>query len=429
MPLVRPFRARLYRHEPGQDLSHVVAPPYDVISPSDRIALLARDPHNVVSLELPEGPLDTSAAGNRYETGRETWRRLFDDGVIVEDESPAIYVLEQSWERDGSHVRRRAFVAAVKLHDFSEGIVLPHERTLPKALADRRELTRATAANLSQVLSLYSDPAGETDDIFEAAVTGEPLFCATDAEGVTSRVWAIRDHPRVHALTTILAERPVYIADGHHRYTTALAYRDERRAVASDAAQSEPAYDFVMMALVNMDDPDLMVLPTHRLARADGQFDPDTLWASLSVHFELAETGPGHPADALLHAGRTAFLVRTAGGTTRLATLRDGVDPAIAIEGPQSAEWKRLDVTVLQELVLRPILRIHPDDPGSLERLSFVKDAHRALRVEDADVAFLMAPTRMDQLRAVALGGETMPQKSTYFYPKLLSGLLFRSLD
>jgi len=429
MPLVRPFRARVYRHEPGHDLSPVVAPPYDVISPSDRVSLLARDPHNVVSLELPDGAHDSSVPDNRYQTGRETWRRLFADGVIVEDESPAIYVLEQSWERDGRHVRRRAFVAAVKLHDFSEGIVLPHERTLPKALADRLELTRATAANLSQVLSLYSDPAGETDDIFEAAVTGEPLCCATDAEGVTSRVWAIRDHARIHALGAILADRPVYIADGHHRYTTALAYRDERRAAAGDAAPSEPPYDFVMMALVNMDDPDLMVLPTHRLARADGPFDPDAFWVALSAYFDLAETGSGHPADALRNAVRTAFLVRTADGTTRLATLRIGVDPAMTIAGPQSAEWKRLDVTVLQELVLRPILGIQPDDPGSLERLSFVKDAHRALLVEEADVAFLMAPTRMDQLRAVALGGETMPQKSTYFYPKLLSGLLFRSLD
>ncbi|MHB8050619.1 MAG: DUF1015 domain-containing protein [Coriobacteriia bacterium] len=429
MSLVHPFRARMYRHEPGADLSALTAPPYDVVSPEDRAALLARDPHNVVALELPDGPLDPETPGNRYETGQATWQRWFDEGVLVEDDSPAIYVVEQSWEHDGRLVRRRGFVGAVRLHPFSDGVVLPHERTLPKAINDRLNLTRATAANLSQVFSLFSDPAGETDELFDAAIASSPLCTATDAEGVVSRVWAIRDTAAIAAVSGIIGDGPAFIADGHHRYTTALAYRDERRAAdaAAGLAPVDPAYDFVMMTLVNMDDPDLVVLPTHRLARADGAFDAAAFWRGLETHFDITEVS-GTPAEAIGSAGRTAFVVRTADGTMRLAALKAGTDAADVMPGDHSAAWKRLDVTILQELILKPLFGIDPDVPVSLDRLSFAKRESDAL-ASDADVAFLLAATRMDQLREVALAGETMPQKTTYFYPKLASGLLMRSID
>ncbi|MBF4509809.1 MAG: DUF1015 domain-containing protein [Aeromicrobium sp.] len=429
MSLVRPFCAHVFRHAPGADISALVAPPYDVISPDQRETLLAGSPHNVVALELPDGPLDPTAPDNRYETGRATWESWCADGTIAADESPAIYVLEQSWERDGHHVRRRAFIAAVRLHPFADGIVLPHERTLPKALSDRFELLRSTRVNLSQVFGLFSDPAGQTDDAFDAAMADAPLLSATDADGVASRLWAIRDAATISAVQSAIGEGPIYIADGHHRYTTALAYRDERRARAETLGMpaEEPGYDRVMMALVNMDGPDLLVLPTHRLARAEGAFDEGAFWAHLERYFDLAEA-PSTPDRSLASADRTSFVIRARSGRTHLATMRADVDPAQVIDAEHSDEWKRLDVAVLQELVLKPVFGITTDEPASLERLSFVKDAGEALAA-DADAAFVLAPTRMDQMRAVALGGETMPQKSTYFYPKLLSGLLFRALD
>lgn len=430
MSLVRPFRAHTYRHEPGEDISTLTAPPYDVVSSERRAELLAGDPHNVVALELPDGPPDPSAAGSRYENGRRIWREWHEQGVLVVDESPAIYVLEQSWEHEGRHIRRRGFVGEVRLHPFSDRVVLPHERTLPKALDDRLNLTRATAANLSQVFGLYTDPAGETDAFFEAVIGTEPLYTATDAEGVSSKLWAIRDAATVEAIAEILGTRQIFIADGHHRYTTALAYRDERRAAAAAAGEQpvDPAYDYVMMVLVNMDDPELVVLPTHRLARAEGPFDASALWVHLDRWFDLSAPD-GHLAAALASAERTTFVVATSDGTARVATLKPEVDPAQVIDAPHTDAWKRLDVTVLQEMILKPFFGISSDDHASLERLSFSKDAAEALAVPMADAAFLMAPTRMDQLRAVALAGETMPQKSTYFYPKLLSGMLFRSLD
>jgi uncharacterized protein (DUF1015 family) len=429
---VKPFRAVMYRRDGDTEISRFVAPPYDVINDAARETLVAKDPHNVVVIDLPQGSVDPAAPGNRYAAAAATWQAWREEGILVDDLTPAIYVLEQVWEHAGRHVRRRAFVAAAELHAFEEGVVLPHERTLPRAIADRLELTRACAANLSQVFCLFTDPAGETDAVFDAAIRSEEVLSATDADGVVSRLWALRDPEALHALQSILADKQVFIADGHHRYTTALAYRDERRA--ADAAAgivhgTQPDYDFTMMALVNMDDPDLIVLPTHRLARADGPFVSDLFWAGLAEHFNVTDPPSGHPAAALASATSPTFLIRTADGTTKLASLRENVDLETTVPGSASAAWKSIDVAVLQELVLRPLLGIHPDEPSTLDRLSFVKDAHEALKVHGADVAFVLNATRMDQLRAVALGGETMPQKSTYFYPKLLSGLLFRPMS
>lgn len=431
MAVVRPFRAVVYSCAKGRDASAVAAPPYDVISPAQREALLARDPHNVVALELPEGTLDPAAPGNRYETGGARWRQWRREDVLVDDDTEAVYVLEQRFVVDGRPVRRRAFVAAVDLEPFSAGVVLPHERTLPKAIDDRLNMLRATSANLSQVLGLYSDPAGTTGALLDEVCLGEPMTSATDADHVESRVWAVREPDAVRRVSAALAGGAIFIADGHHRYTTALAYRDERRAAepALDPERAWRPYDSVMMALVNMDDPELVVLPTHRIADAEGAFDESAFLGRLAEHFDLSPVDDD-PMDALAAAGdRPAFVLRTRTGTTRLAAMRPGTDLDRAIPARASAAWKSLDVAVLQELVLWPLLRIHPDHPATLDRLAFAKDEAGALAAADAhDVVFLLRPTRMDQLREVSLGGELMPQKSTYFYPKLLSGLLMRDL-
>jgi uncharacterized protein (DUF1015 family) len=318
----------------------------------------------------------------------------------------------------------------VGLEPFSAGVVLPHERTLPKALGDRFNLTRATAANLSQVFGMYADPEHLSDALLDKAMSTQPIAVATDDEGVTSTLWALDDPADHAALSAQLSNVQIFIADGHHRYTTALAYRDERRAAEGDAGPGDAAYDTVMMALVNMDDPGLIVYPTHRLADAPGPFDADEFWTALSEHFDVRELGPGHAAAALDAAARPSFIVRTRDGATRLVALRDDVDHSDAFPEDTSDAWRSLDVAVLQELILSPILDIHPDRPETLERLSFSKDAHAALKAAvEHDAVFILRPTRMEQVADVALAGETMPQKSTYFYPKLLSGLVFKSLE
>lgn len=433
MARLSPFRAVRYARPSGDDVTALTAPPYDVIGPDLRADLLTRDPHNVVALELPEGPLDPSVPGNRYETGSRRWHEWLDDGVLAADAVPAIYVLEQRYSHGGVETARRGFIAAVGLEPFSAGVILPHERTLPKALDDRLNLTRATAANLSQVFGMFADPEHETDALIARATATPAIATALDDEGVTSTIWALADPADHAALAAFLEDERIFIADGHHRYTTALAYRDERRAAEGQrpADAPEPAYDSVMMALVNMDDPGLIVYPTHRLADAPVPLDPEALRSALSERFELSDLPAGHPAGALAGAaGRPSFIVRTRDGVTKLARLRTDADLSHAFPAGTSTAWRALDVAVLQELVLSPLLDIHPDRPATLERLAFSKDAHAALATApDHDAVFVLNPTRMEQVAAVALAGETMPQKSTYFYPKLLSGLLFKSLD
>jgi uncharacterized protein (DUF1015 family) len=420
--VVRPFRAVTFSLDAGCDVTLHAAPPYDVVSAEQRERLLVRDPHNVVALELPEGD------GDRYENAGALWRSWRREDVLHDDTAEAFYVLEQRFALGGQRVVRRALIAAVDIEPFSAGVILPHERTLPKALTDRLALLRSTAANLSQVFGLYSDPAGVTDDLLDTTRLGPPLLMATDADGVESMVWPIRDEQRRRLLAETLAETRIFIADGHHRYTTALAYRDERRA--AESPDGRRPYDSVMMALVNMDDPELVVLPTHRVADAEGPFDESAFLAKLSERFDVADA-PVDPAAALRDAApRAVFVVRTRSGRTVVARLRDDVDLGGAIRVSATDAWKALDVAILQELVLAPLLGIHPDRPETLDRLAFVKDADNALAdARRHDATFLLRATRMDQLRAVSLAGELMPQKSTYFYPKLLSGLVMRDIS
>jgi uncharacterized protein (DUF1015 family) len=366
-------------------------------------------------------------------TGKATWDTWREEGILAEDTEPSLYVLEQRFKVAGAPVRRRAFIVEVQLEPFSAGVVLPHERTLPKALGDRFELIKSTGANLSQVFGLFDDAECATNAIFDEIMSSQPVASATDDDGVASSLWRSTDQALASQLAALLADGSIFIADGHHRYTTALAHRDLRReqsGIALDAPGEAP-YDFVMMALVNMDDPDLVVLPTHRVADASGDFDPAAFKAALSEHFLIEDLAPGHPAAALDGIAEPAFLFRTREDERPLrARLKPGHDIDSAIPLERSTAWKTLDVAVLQELVLDPLLDVHPDRPETLERLSFPKDAHKALEMADThDVAFVLRATRMDQLRAVALAGETMPQKSTYFYPKLLSGLVFRSAE
>lgn len=427
MARVQPFAAWRYAR-PESDISPVIAPPYDVISPAQRAELAAKDPDNVVGLELPEGPLDPTVAENRYEVGRATWDAWRANGVLARDPAPALYVLEQRFTLSGREVRRKALIAEVGIEPLDAGVVIPHERTLPKALGDRFELIKATGANFSQVFGLFEDETRVTDKVFSRIMAGDPVATATDEDGVVSTLWASTDPQDAQVLSEFMAERRIFIADGHHRYTTALAFRDLMREEHPEADLDAP-FEYVMMALVNMDDPDLAVLPYHRIADGPDGFTSVDFYARLAEHFDITDLPEGHPSDALDGHDRVALLVKTRDDSRpRLAVLRADVDLAQAIALPRSAAWKSLDVAVLQELILWPLLQIHPDHPETLDRITFTKDAHGAFAsTAEHDVAFVLRPTLLPQLREVSVTGETMPQKSTYFYPKLPSGLVLRS--
>lgn len=234
MARIRPFAGWRYARA-GRDLTRVVCPPYDVISPEHRNELLQKDPHNAVSIELPFGEPDPSAPDNRYSNGRDLWESWRAEGVLERDSRPAVYVLDQHYTVGGRDIHRRAFIAEVGLEPFDAGVVIPHERTLPKALGDRFELIKATAANFSQVFGLFDDVEGRTDALFERVMNAEPLSTAVDESGVTSTLWASDDPSVASEIASIFSEKQIFIADGHHRYTTALAYRDMRRELDLEA--------------------------------------------------------------------------------------------------------------------------------------------------------------------------------------------------
>jgi uncharacterized protein (DUF1015 family) len=430
---IRAFRGWRYAVE-DTDISHLVSPPYDVISPEHREYLSSLDSHNVVELELPEGDTDPSALQNRYANAAEMWREWRTSGVLAEDDSPAIYLLEQRYELDGRQVRRRAFLCELAIEPFDNGVVLAHERTLPKALGDRFELLKATNANFSPIFGLFSDPADTLGAIFDALPAENPATVATDEDIVETRMWVVSDPATIAALVDAVAPERVFIADGHHRYTTALAYRDLRRSQAEVTGERphDKDYDFVLMALVNMEDPELVVLPYHRIAKAAGTFSADALLASLTQRFDFTAVAGVEALEAEIARSSTPgfglYLPST--GAFYAAALRPGVDLASAIPLKQSDEWKRLDTAVLQELVLDDLLDIHPDRPDTLQRLTFAKGTDAALELgRDYDAVFIMRPTSLEELREVALNDETMPQKSTYFYPKLPAGFVLRGMS
>ncbi len=447
MARVRPFRA--IRYTTGKrDITPLTAPPYDVIDDEQRSELLARDSHNIVALELPEGSLDPLAPGNRYATGAARWERWQRERVVARDTEPCIYVLEQRWTRDDTPVRRLAFIVAVGLERFEDAIILPHERTLPKALDDRLNLTRACAANFSQVFGLFSDQSLETSALFDRACTPEPLATAVGDEGVESRLWALCDADDIRRVEAFFGGKQIFIADGHHRYTTALAYRDERRRLCRARQAGRFALGRLCAGPIGRGGGGRPAVRLrhdgageHGRSRTGGAPNSPRRRCGWRVRsrrllepsertLRVEELPPGHAAAALDEDGPPAYIVQTRDGRRRLARLLDDVDLDVAIDVPYSSAWKHLDVAVLQELVLEPLLGIHPDRPQTLDRLAFVKDAHQALKMSaEHDVVFILRPTRIEQLRRVALAGETMPQKSTYFYPKLLSGIVMRSLD
>jgi len=424
---VRPFRGLRYAPDRVPDLSTVVCPPYDVISPEEAGHLRASSPLNAVRLELPEGAPEPDAADSRYAAAARTLGQWRAEGILIREEQPALYLVEESFVWDGVPKQRRGVLGAVRLADWSERVVLPHERTLSGPKADRLALLRACAANLSPVFLLYRRDADAERALWQATDGAPPLLEVRAAEGVVTRVWVLTEGGE--QWRAALASRSLYVADGHHRYETALRYRDERRAAGGGAGE----YDYVLSYLVAIDDPGLLVLPTHRCLPADG-VDRRRLEALVAERFESEaqglDSGDGMAVGAVLRelARRgergTAFALYKSGGF-RFLTPRAGADRWLPAE--RDAAWRALDVAQLESLLLEPLL-----GPAAPERLTYTRSATEAVGLVDsgaASGAFLLNPSPPAQIAAVADAGERMPQKSTYFYPKLPTGLVFHLLD
>jgi uncharacterized protein (DUF1015 family) len=421
MAEVVPFRALLYDQQRAGPLDALIAPPYDVVSEKDRAALAAKSPFNIVRVDLPDGD-----PGQKYENAARELRRWVDEGALRRDPAPAFYRYHQVFTLDGREHTRRGFVSRIRLRRFAEGVVLPHERTLSGPRLDRLALSRACRTNLSQVFALYSDPGGAIDAEFSDVESPAPEMEGRLGDGVVHRIWRLTDHAAQARIASALADKRVYIADGHHRYETMLAIRDELRPQASSPRSS---IEYGSMFLTSMDDPGLSILPTHRVVHGLREFDLSRFLERLKGRFEVRELAA---ADAAGLRGppeqrEGSYLLASRGRFFSLS-LRPGEDNWAPGPGP----LRRLDVPILHTLILEQMLGIDRSAQERQTNLRYVKDSKAALeesRRADVQAVFLLNPTRIEQLKAVADAGEVMPQKSTFFYPKLASGLLLDPID
>ncbi len=442
MAEIAPFRAIRYAVTKGRGLGQLLAPPYDQVSQEQRDELLRRSPENVVHLTLGDDRPGDGPAENKYTRAGAHWADWLARGVLQRDPVPALYPLEQGyWAPDGRNLRRRGFMAAVRLHEFAEGIVVPHEKTLVAPKADRLEVMKAVRANLSPVFGLYRDEAGATAGVLEAACAAEPVAETDSDDGVHHRLWRVDAPELVASLRGLLEGQRIFLADGHHRYESALVYR-RRLEEATPGLPAGGGHHYILMFLCPMSDPGLFLFATHRLLFGLRDFSLPGFLAALERFFvvETLTEDARRPAGRAWavsklgeHAGKsTTFLMVTAEDQrARILTLRDDAD-FTGVELPENRTLADLDVTILHSLVFQHVLGLSPRAQEHQENVTYVRDAGEAVsRVLSGEhpVGFLLNPTPMWQVEAVGEAGETMPQKSTLFYPRLQSGLVMREVD
>jgi uncharacterized protein (DUF1015 family) len=419
---VQPLRTLRYDPSAVGSLDAVAAPPYDVIDAQMRDELAARSPFNVVEIDLPRGD-----AGDPYHHAEETLQEWIQQGVMVREREPAIWVLTQDFTGpDGNAYTRHGFFARVRVEDYGPGRIRPHERTQPGPKEDRLRLTRATRANLSPIFSLFSDPAGEAWSALEPVTGDEPFATVTDADGTLNRLWRVAEPGTIEQVRESLADRELLIADGHHRYETARVYRDE--------IGGEGEHNYVLMFLCALEDPGLTIFPTHRLLKNGLTSEQqEALREVLLRDFEVTEIEPGEleppPPDG---SGAVQFGYMDAHFRKpyRLTLEEQGAADR-ALDG-RSEAYRHLDTAVLEALVLKGALGMTEDDVAAKRGLDYSKSfAHALDAVETgrADAAFFMRATPVEQVQAVAAAGESMPPKSTYFFPKIPTGLVFNPLE
>jgi uncharacterized protein (DUF1015 family) len=421
---VQPLRALHYDLDVTGGLQGVASPPYDVIDPEQRAELAARSPYNVVHVDLPEDP----EGGDRYAHAADVLARWRAEGALVADDEPAIWALVQDYTApDGRRMTRHGFFAAVRVEDYGPGRIRPHERTHPGPKEDRLRLTRATATNLSPIFSLYSDPEQRAWGALAPALDAPPWGEFTDEDGTRNRVWRVADPDVIATVQDALAGAELLIADGHHRYETARVYADE--------IGGEGPHRYVLMNLVALEDEGLTVFPTHRLLTGlrDDQAKIERLTATLRELFDIERIerdelrppdvdGPPTPLEV-------GYVDSHFGQPFRM-TLKDQAiaDRALA-EYPEP--YRRLDTAVLEKLILEGPLGMTEDDVAHLRGLGYSRTDEEALRlVLDGtyDAAFFLRGTPVQQVREIAAAGVNMPPKSTYFFPKVPTGLLFNPL-
>jgi uncharacterized protein (DUF1015 family) len=412
MALVKPFKGIRFNPE-KVDIPHAVTPPYDVISPEDQEEYYSKSEYNAVRLVLGKQSGDDTVDNNRYTRAQGYLESWLAQRILIQDEKDSVYVYEQHFHNK----TRRGFIALMKLADFSEGIVIPHERTLSGPKLDRLELMKATGANFGLIFLLYSDPERRIDRLLENCTKGSPLLDFEFNDRIRNRLWSANENADIQRIQKVMKGKTVYIADGHHRYETRLAYRNEA------GARREHRANYGMMAFFNMDDPGLEIYPTHRLIHGLERFDSSALVHKLKDFFEVETVqGQGEFLSTLKSGGKHCLGLYWPSNYVILSLK----DEALAIrsgDSSRSADWNLLDVSILHSLILEKLLAIDKIEA----HVRFTRKDDEALNRVDAgeyQCAFLLNATSVDEFKTIASHRERMPQKSTYFYPKLMSGLI-----
>lgn len=439
MPQIVPFKGTYFNRSKIADVSRVVTQPYDRIDAKLKDEYYARDPHNIVRIDFGKDEPGDGESLNRYTRAKTFLDQWLKEEILVTDRAPAIYPYFQTYQTPAGPKTRRGLVAAVKLEEFGKGTIYPHEQTHAKPKEDRLKLLHATRTHYGHIFMLYSDPAKSLADLFDEVARTHPLLEATDDFGEWHRLWKIDDPKVVKRIQKDLEKRDAIIADGHHRYETALAYKQEAKA------KSGAAEDYVMATLINMDDEGLTIYPTHRIVSDVPNFDAARMLKALAKWFDVrdytfeAESEPFARQEFIEDVrieglSKTSFGIVVAGedSYTLLNLARpEGLEKLQDVK--RSADWRRLDVNVLHDVILRGQLGITPEDTKH-ER--FVRYARHAQEVVDAvrkqraaQVGFIVNPVKIGQIRSIVKLGERFPQKTTDFYPKLLTGMMLYRLE
>jgi uncharacterized protein (DUF1015 family) len=451
MPDIQAFRGIRYDLGHVGSLSNVVAPPYDVIDAGLQKQLYDKHPANVVRLILNKDDPGDDDHNNRYSRASRQLRAWLRDGVLFHEADPAIYVYHQVFTEAGTQYTRRGFMCRVRFERFGEGKIYPHEETHGAAKADRLKLWGACKANLSQIFGLYPDPENEAQTILESAIAGDAPLEATDHLGVIHRIWPVTNVATITEAIGAMGERPVYIADGHHRYETACTLRDQIAAEHGGSLPAEHPANYVLMMLVSMSDPGMLVLATHRLFRGLPPISADQLRERLGKAFATEPAGNGPDRARTLweeievegDQGTLGFYTAADGQWTLARLTDEGRQLMAKVATDHSTEWQGLGVSILHRLVIDTLLA--PRSPLPAPR--YVRDIDEVVRgLKEGDVAgrdatgqagtggrfelaALVMPATVEHIRAISSHGERMPAKSTYFYPKLLSGLVINPLE
>ncbi|MDI6852678.1 MAG: DUF1015 domain-containing protein [Deltaproteobacteria bacterium] len=443
MAQVAPFRGLYFNKDKVNSMSRVVTPPYDVIRPEQREVFAASHPYNMVHIDLPQPLPGDTPLSNRYSRAAELFGRWQREGVFQRQQEPAYYYWETAFELDGKRHTRVGLAALVRLEPFSKGIILPHEQTFSAHKADRLELIKHCRAHFSPIFALFPDKGNRVLPGLRACLPAEPLFSFTDVEGRDQRLFPVTDRDCLKAVYQALLPEPLFIADGHHRYETGLAYQKWAKERYPGASPQAP-FNYILMYLANLYDPDLVILMAHRLLggpRIKKHLDEYPLLGRLTEYFEVTPLdGPKNDTDAyarfikenlaLAEPGGTVFIMLGFGLKAWRLRLREGIRQNILGRQMHPA-LAQLDVAVLNYLVFDKILGLDAkaqDDPETCKYSSSLPEVLEFLRRKEANLAFVLNPTHIDQVRQVATAGLIMPRKSTYFFPKVMTGLILNPI-